>query len=72
MVTVELIHIPEDRNHEVGECDWAQITYNTLRVGRNDGSEDEIAFFSNGYWYLNRDMTQVFTDVSICGAEAAS
>jgi hypothetical protein len=59
MVNVELMNVHTDTIEDHGPYEFAQITYNDLRVGP-DGA-DTIAIFDKGIWKGNdgREWTDI-------------
>jgi hypothetical protein len=62
MVNVKLVNYRDDKELDLGLFDYAQLTYDVLRVER-DGKVKEIAHYNGDYW-LHRDRG-VWTDVMI-------
>jgi hypothetical protein len=67
-VTLELIHMPEDRQKIVGHFTFVQMTYNILRIPEGErtlpggNAPGEIGHYDGTFWWVDGEP---WTDVSI-------
>lgn len=69
-IWIELLYAPTDDFKSLGPFDWIQITYNSLKVKREESPDEEELIFldSDGLWVLMKDCSR-WTDLIFSTSE---